>query len=520
MKEQQPIGITELQRKIDRFNGALGKANRVSQTIGTPEFGRPELDISPSSQLNGDAYLDAAIKVGNVRKALTENAIPKITDLKDQTQRKIDGLEPKEQKIQKPEEIRELVRLGYLPDLVLARSQEILQTQSTQPAQQEIVASQKDISIDELNLQVKFRNILSRAGIRTIDQLLHSSREDLLRLRNMGAKTLEAIEEKLMEKGIALAKEDESLPDTEAKRIIFPKPRLLTNVFAERVRQQFTGRLPNDTQLLALYLHKRHKGYSFQAKANAIGIRPVVGWDDYLCTLERKKMGIIGALGRAIRVNIETVGDIRQSDVETLMRTPYHLQPATANFLIHAFKDTTIAADKDKGLSLAVGKPAETLPKEAEILTPGRQAPSDPSLDSNQKPEKSLLLITVEEALGIDIATYLEEEYQIKQRSVRDIARDITDKTNGETRIQPNNIYYWLKKFRIDTRDVSESVKLSMLERERHILEERDKGKSLEKIGAELGIHRERVRQIEFKARLKLRRQLNSLASQGETLQG
>ena len=130
MKEQQPDGITELEQKLDKINIALGKANRVGQTIGTPEFGRPELDISPSShQLDSNAYLDATIRVGRVRKALTENAIPRLTDLKSQVQGQIDNLKVESEKTEKLQKIRELAGEGYLPVTVFERAKEIAASQ-------------------------------------------------------------------------------------------------------------------------------------------------------------------------------------------------------------------------------------------------------------------------------------------------------------------------------------------------------------------------------------------------------
>lgn len=124
MKEQQLFGIKELEQKIVQIDRALIKTNRVSHTIGTPQFGRPELDISLSSQLEDEQYLDAAIKVGKVVQALTENAIPRLIDLKAQTQTQID-LQVREQNAPKLAEITALAQLGYLPDYALKRSQEI-----------------------------------------------------------------------------------------------------------------------------------------------------------------------------------------------------------------------------------------------------------------------------------------------------------------------------------------------------------------------------------------------------------
>lgn len=247
MKEQQPHGISGLQQKLDRIDGALGKANRVSQTIGKPEFGRPELDISPYSQLEGNAYLDAAIRVGRVRKALIENAIPKLNDSKGQTQKQIDDLKTQEEKARKLEEVKELIQVGYLPDYAFKRSQEILQTQATQT----------------------------------------------------------------------------------------------------------TGR-------------------------------------------------------------------------------------------------KTIPKSVDGEPFLAVGRAAGTPPKVA----------ADLNLDTNSI-KKTLYMLLVEKVLGIDLAAYLKEEYEIKERSIRDILQDIRNKTNGEIRMSAKGVLGWLKICRINTRSKSEAIKLA-----------------------------------------------------------
>lgn len=119
MKEQQPLGIVELQQKLGKIDQALSKANKVSQTIGTPEFGRPELDISLTTRLSRTQYRDAAIRVGRVRKALAENAMPTLTTLKSDVEIQINDLKNKEEQAQKLEEIQRLRKLGYLPDYVI-----------------------------------------------------------------------------------------------------------------------------------------------------------------------------------------------------------------------------------------------------------------------------------------------------------------------------------------------------------------------------------------------------------------
>ena len=61
--------------------------------------------------------------------------------------------------------------------------------------------------IHELELSIRSENCLLRGGITTIGELLQKSRDDLLRIRNLGRKSLNEIEEKLRANGYQLRKE-------------------------------------------------------------------------------------------------------------------------------------------------------------------------------------------------------------------------------------------------------------------------------------------------------------------------
>lgn len=58
--------------------------------------------------------------------------------------------------------------------------------------------------IESLDLTVRAYNVLARQGIRTIDDLLKLTVEDLFRLRNCGRRTVKEIQEKLAEHGYKL----------------------------------------------------------------------------------------------------------------------------------------------------------------------------------------------------------------------------------------------------------------------------------------------------------------------------
>lgn len=59
--------------------------------------------------------------------------------------------------------------------------------------------------IEELDLPTRLENALKNGGIETVGQLLGTPRKDLLKVKNLGGKSLGMVEEKLREKGVALS---------------------------------------------------------------------------------------------------------------------------------------------------------------------------------------------------------------------------------------------------------------------------------------------------------------------------
>lgn len=68
----------------------------------------------------------------------------------------------------------------------------------------EPVNSMLDMSIDELELSVRAMNCLHRANITTIGELCALTEPMLAKLRNMGAKTIKEIKERLGERNLSL----------------------------------------------------------------------------------------------------------------------------------------------------------------------------------------------------------------------------------------------------------------------------------------------------------------------------
>ncbi|NPV27021.1 MAG: DNA-directed RNA polymerase subunit alpha [Firmicutes bacterium] len=66
-----------------------------------------------------------------------------------------------------------------------------------------------DMTIEELDLSVRSYNCLKRAGINTVAELIQKSEEDMMKVRNLGKKSLEEVDKKLAELGLSLRKSNE-----------------------------------------------------------------------------------------------------------------------------------------------------------------------------------------------------------------------------------------------------------------------------------------------------------------------
>ena len=66
-----------------------------------------------------------------------------------------------------------------------------------------------EMTIEELDLSVRSFNCLKRAGINTVEDLISKSEEDMMKVRNLGRKSLEEVMQKLQSLGFSLHSEDE-----------------------------------------------------------------------------------------------------------------------------------------------------------------------------------------------------------------------------------------------------------------------------------------------------------------------
>lgn len=65
-----------------------------------------------------------------------------------------------------------------------------------------------EMTIEELDLSVRSFNCLKRANINTVEDLISKTQDEMIKVRNLGRKSLEEVEHKLAMMGLSLADED------------------------------------------------------------------------------------------------------------------------------------------------------------------------------------------------------------------------------------------------------------------------------------------------------------------------
>ncbi len=66
-----------------------------------------------------------------------------------------------------------------------------------------------EMTIEELDLSVRSYNCLKRAGINSVEELTRKTEEDMMKVRNLGRKSLEEVDQKLVSLGLSLRKSEE-----------------------------------------------------------------------------------------------------------------------------------------------------------------------------------------------------------------------------------------------------------------------------------------------------------------------
>ena len=63
--------------------------------------------------------------------------------------------------------------------------------------------------IEELELSVRSYNCLKRAGISTVEDLANKSQEDMMKVRNLGKKSLDEVTNKLIALGLGFSSNED-----------------------------------------------------------------------------------------------------------------------------------------------------------------------------------------------------------------------------------------------------------------------------------------------------------------------
>ena len=67
-----------------------------------------------------------------------------------------------------------------------------------------------EMTVEELDLSVRSYNCLKRAGINTVEELTNKTSDDMMKVRNLGRKSLEEVLAKLNELGLQLNPSEEA----------------------------------------------------------------------------------------------------------------------------------------------------------------------------------------------------------------------------------------------------------------------------------------------------------------------
>lgn len=94
--------------------------------------------------------------------------------------------------------------LNLFVDLSDATYTEIM-TEKEENSQEAVL----EMTIEELDLSVRSFNCLKRAGINTVKDLISKSEEEMMKVRNLGKKSLDEVRNKLMSLGFSLSSDDE-----------------------------------------------------------------------------------------------------------------------------------------------------------------------------------------------------------------------------------------------------------------------------------------------------------------------
>ncbi len=88
-------------------------------------------------------------------------------------------------------------------DIVAGINDEVLQMDEVlKEGNTELPSKGQQMMIEDLDLSVRSYNCLKRAGIQTVDELTQKTEDEMMRVRNLGKKSLKEVKDKLIELGL------------------------------------------------------------------------------------------------------------------------------------------------------------------------------------------------------------------------------------------------------------------------------------------------------------------------------
>lgn len=95
------------------------------------------------------------------------------------------------------------ILVSYFMQIV--EPQEIIEPKAEDESSQSVSDEVLKMRIEEFDIPTRIVNALAKGGIETIGQLLDTPKEDLMKVKNLGSKSLDVVMDKLKEKGIQIS---------------------------------------------------------------------------------------------------------------------------------------------------------------------------------------------------------------------------------------------------------------------------------------------------------------------------
>jgi DNA-directed RNA polymerase subunit alpha len=95
------------------------------------------------------------------------------------------------------------ILVSYFMQIV--EPQEIIEPKAEDESSQSISDEILKMRIEEFDIPTRIVNALAKGGIETIGQLLDTPKEDLMKVKNLGSKSLDVVTDKLKEKGVQVS---------------------------------------------------------------------------------------------------------------------------------------------------------------------------------------------------------------------------------------------------------------------------------------------------------------------------